>query len=254
VHWPSLYALRVHCAEEIEWDDGDSVRDIARFECHPVWTAKVSLPDFIEACCLTCGATPQDDGELYRFKLVSDQTPVHHFSGTGRLNDLTVAQQAYYLEHSNMADFTVEPDALRTRVNRLKISARDLDDDYLRNVTLTLEREDLQLRYPIVEQAITVPNMNQSQLRRVGEMFLRLSTDNPNRASFTGWPDSWHVLPGDYVTVTHPVNGWKSQLCRVEEITDQSTRTNPDLRSFTVRRIDGALHDDTSHTVRQLPE
>ena len=236
IHWPSWYAWKTFCDETISWDDGESVRSIPRFIACPVWLAPVSLPEFLDAVCLVSGAVPQDDGQLVRFRLVTDQTPVHHF------------------DPDNTTGFQMEPDSLRQRYNRFKVSCRDLDDDYLKPVTLTIERPALLERYPVIEQSISLSNMTQSQLRRVGEMLMRVSTDNPNRASFIGGADAWRVLPGDYVTVSRPENGWNYQLCRVEAITDYSTSNRPDLRAFTVRRINGPIYYDTDHQKRQIPE
>lgn len=239
IDWVSWTRLKEYCDETISWDDGTSTRNIARFEAHPVWTGPVDFSTFLDAVCLLCCATWQDDSTFIRFLLPTDQQAIHHF-------ELGV--------NSGTADFKPTPPDLRTRINKAVFRFRDLDDEDLQPVSVTVERPALQEQYGEVVQEIAIANCNQSQARRVGEYWMRLTTDNPNRAQLSGFSDSYHVLPGDYVTVTANMIGWNQQLCRVTEAADLSTATNADKRNFTVQAIDGAVYRDSDQQPRQVQE
>jgi len=241
VHWPSLIGvLKPHCDELIEWDkDGDgSAETIPRFEAHPVWTRAVGLTEFLDAVCLLCGADWQDDGKLVRFKLASDQTPHHHFVTSDEPDKCNIAP----------GSFQPQPDHLRERTNWLVVNYRDTEHEFLKQSKLYIKRDDLIEAYGERRQEIYLPNMNQSQAARIGQMLMRLSTDNPNRADLVGYGDSFKLLPGDYATVSHPVTGWEMALVRIER---KSYLPGADKCSFTVRKIDGPVYYDTDHKPKQ---
>ena len=238
VHWQSLIGvLKPHCDETIPWDkDGDGMSvDIPRFAAHPVWTRAVGLTEFLDAVCLLCGADWQDDGKLVRFKLATDQTPRHHFT----------------VDNIAPGSFQAQPDRLSERTNWLVVNYRDTDDEFLKQSKLYIKRESLIEAYGEIKQEIFLPNMKQSQAARIGQMLMRLSTDNPNKADLVGYSDSFHLLKGDYAAVTHPVNGWENALVRVESKTYLPTSNAPDRCRFTVRKIEGEIYKDTDHTPKQ---
>lgn len=236
VHWPSLYELKTHCDELIDWNDGTTTQSIKRFEAHPVWTSRFSLAELLDVVGLISGSTWQDDGYLMRWKLATDQKPSHSFT---RRNIVP-------------ASFSPRPDKLRQRITELKLNFRDVQDVYLKESSVTARREDLIIEYRnSITQEITLPNMNWSQAWRIAEMLMRLSTDNPQRAELTGYEDSFHLLKGDYATVTHPENGWLNQLCRVEAVTDMTLKAGPGHRRYRVRRVDGSIYSDDDARPRQ---
>jgi len=229
LHWPSWARFRAYCAAQITWNDGSGDREINRFEAHPVWTKPVPLNELLDTLGLITGMTWQDDGELVRFLLPNDQTVSHRFST------------------KNSTNFKPIPVKLRDRMNRLILKFRNVEDQWLKPSSVVIERETLWTRYGEIRQEIQLPNMTHSQARRIGEMIMRIATDNPNKASLEGYGDSFHLLEGDYCTVSHPVNGWNDRLCRINTITDLSASTRPDVRRFEVQRIDGPLYSDTDH-------
>lgn len=239
IHWPSWKRLKDYCDETISWNDGTSTRNIARFEAHPVWVNQVSFPAFMDAVCFLCGATWQDDGTLIRFLLPTDQTPVHHFE---------------LGSNSNTSSFKAKPLTLRERITKLTLKFRDLDDENLKPATMIIERPKLADLYGENAQEIAIANCNQSQARRIGEMWMRLTSDFVQRADLDGYGDSWHVLPGDYVTVTAPPVGWDRQLCKVTAATDLSNSTTADRRQYTVQKIDGPVYSDADQQPRQVQE
>jgi hypothetical protein len=60
------------------------------------------------------------------------------------------------------------------------------------------------------------------------------------------------VLPGDYVTVSHPVPNWHYQPCLVLEIAADSGEKAADEIDFTLQAIDSPiLYSDDDHTPEQ---
>ena len=134
------------------------------------------------------------------------------------------------------------------RPNLARVKFRDLDNEFLSEASVSTERPDLQELVGVVEaQQRTIPNCNYSQAQRLLERQMRLDSDNPLLLELRGLGDSFHVLPGDYVWVTHPLPGWDYQKCLVIEATDEPAEKSPDLRSFLVQRIDDDLYRDTDH-------
>ncbi len=76
---------------------------------------------------------------------------------------------------------------------------------------------------------------------------MRLDTDNPLICELQGVGDSFHVLPGDYVWVSHTLPGWEYQTCLVIEASDDAAEKAPDTRSFVLQAIAGAIYSDNDH-------
>lgn len=232
IDWPSWAAWRDECDQTISWDDGTTVRTIPRFECHVVFLDSVNLFDALNAVAATCASTWQDDGELIRFYGPSQTTPVHHF------NSANLVAGSVKLSQRGITD----------RPNLARVKFRDLDNEFLAEASVASDRPFLQDLVGVVEAAQrSIPNCNYSQAQRLLERQMRLDSDNPLLLEFKGVGDSFHVLPGDYVWVTHPLPDWVYQKCLVIEATDEAAEKNPDTRSFLVQRIDGDLYRDTDH-------
>ncbi len=239
IHWPSWERMRLYCDALIPWDDGTNpARTIKRFEFHGVWSKAVTLPELLDTVSLVTASTWSDDGSLIRFILPNDQTPSHHFDANN-----TVA-----------GSFKPSPIRLRDRLNTLKISFRNLDDEFLKPSSITARREGLITAFGEIKSEIAIPNCYFSQAQRIAEVILRISTDNPNKASVEGFGDSFTLLEGDWCTCTSKVNGWNRQLCRVNSVVDLSTSSRPDVRRFELQAFNGPLYADSDHQPVQLEE
>jgi hypothetical protein len=234
IDWEAWKIWHDFNAEEIEWDDGTTVRDIPRFECHEVFTEDASLADALDRICAGCGAFWQDDGKKLIFLPPTEREPVHHFH-TGNL----------------LSGIKVEPRDLRNAHNYFTGEYRDQDEEFLGLGSIEVRLEDLVKLAGENKVTHALPSMVQSQAQRLMNLRANLESRNPNIATFVGDASSYRVLPGDYVTVSEPVTGWNYQRCLVRSATLQSAENRPDACQFTVQQIDAPIYSDTAHTARQ---
>lgn len=235
VDWQSYKDWRDYCAATISWHDGTTSRTIPRFECHVVFTTDVGLADALNAICATAATFWQDDGQRIRFIPPNNETIVHHF------------------DESNIAagSVSITPRDMRDRPNYIVAEFRDLDDPYLAPTkTPPAYRQDLIDRVGRVRPPNRAfPNMYRSQAERLLQRQLRLEADNPNILNLRGMGDSFHVLPGDFVTVSHPIPGWTYQKCLVLDVSADSAERAADETDFVLQAIESSqLYSDTDHT------
>lgn len=238
VNWQSYLDFRDCNAATISWDDGTTTRSIPRFECHVAFTADVGLADALNAICATSGAFWQDDGSQIRFVPPTSETIVHHF------------------DESNIVSgsFSITPQDMRSRPNYLIAEFRDLDDEYLSpSKTPPAYRQALIDKVGRVRPPNRVfANMYRSQAERLLQRQLRMEADNPNIVNLRGMGDSFHVLPGDYVTVSHPIPSWTYKRCLVLSVAADSGERSADETDFVLQAIDSEhLYLDTDHTPKQ---
>lgn len=238
VDWEKWREWHDFNAVSISWDNGTSVVSIPRFECHVAFTEDVILADALDQICATCGAHWQHDGERFIFLPPSERAPVHHF-------DL-----------SNIKDGSVrfERRDLRERPNYFIAEFRDLDDTFLgisstevrRNTTVSSANKEAGQ----IKTVRAFPTMHKSQADRLLERQARLESDNPVIITLTGDENSIHVLPGDFVTLSHPLNNWEYQRCLVLAVSLTGAEDGPDLCDFTLQEINDLLYSDTAHGQR----
>lgn len=238
VDWQSYKDWRDYNAETISWDDGTTTRSIPRFECHVVFTSDLGLADALNAICAAAATFWQDDGQRIRFIPPNNTEIVHHF------------------DESNIVSgsLSIQPQDMRVRPNYIVAEYRDLDDQYLApSKTPPAYRQDLIDRVGRVRPANrNFPNMYRSQAERLLQRQLRLEADNPNIVNLRGMGDSFHVLAGDFVTVSHPVPGWTYKKCLVLDVSADSAEKSADETDFILQAMDSAyLYSDSDHTKKQ---
>lgn len=236
INWASWVNWKNVCDELIEWNDGTTVRNIPRFEYHGAFTEDVALADVLDDICGNCCSIWQDDGELINFLTPFDDTPVHNFDPSNIVS----------------GSFSVAPRDIREIPNVISGKFRNLDDEKLTPASVEVKRDDLIQRIGKVSSQRNLSNMTHSQAQRVLLRQLRLEAGIQGKGttltcSLRGFPDSLHVLPGDYVTVTHPVQNWNYQLCLVLAAAPDAAEDAPDETDFTLQRIDGPIYYDTDH-------
>ena len=233
VNWDKYLELREYCAETISWNDGTTTRTIPRFECHVVFTGEVTLADALDAICATCATWWQDDGERITFRLPTDTDFTHHFSES---NIVT-------------GSFQVSPRDTRERINYVTVKFRDLDDPYLTETSTTAQNTALIQKVGKIASERAFPNMYRSQAQRLLARQLRLECDYPQVATFRATGAALHVMPGDFVTVSHSIPDWEYQRCLVLEATLLSAEKSADECEFTVQAItgEGVIYSDDDH-------
>lgn len=237
IHWPKWKLWRDGNAALIEWNDGTTVRQIPRFESHVAFTGPTTLATALDAICASCGAFWQDDGEQFIFLPPTESTPLHHFT----------------IQNILSGSVSFERRDARERPNRLTAVFRDLDNEFLQEgASLEVKRDVLIEAYGILDgPELKLPNMRQSQAQRLLQRQLRLLSDFPLTINLSGFGDSFHLLPGDFVTLTHSLLGFTSEKCLVTEVVDEAAESEPDVRRFVLLHTPTPLYKDTDHTAIQ---
>lgn len=236
INWPRWARWRDYCAENISWNDGTSNRNIPRFECHIAFKEEANLADVLDQICASCASFWQDDGEQIIFLTPEDQTPIHAFDES----DIVAGS------------FRIEPKDIRDVTNQITAKFRNLDDPFLTEASLEVKRTDLIEKVGKIPRVRQFPNMLYSQAQRLLERQLRIEagfkgSGLPVICNLRGFADSFHVLPGDFVSVTHSIPNWSSQLCLVLEASIDSAEKSPDETDFVLQKIDGVLYSDSDH-------
>lgn len=236
IHWGSWTLFRNYCDELIPWEDGTKdeggasvIRSIKRFECHVVFSQATDLASALESALGTAGAFWQDDGRQIRFLLPRNGAVIHAFS------------------ESNIVEgsFSFYQRDIRERPNRLQAKFRNTDDPFLIETTVETKREALQDKVGVVDPGVrNFGSMTVAQAQRLLERQMRLEADYAIFAELRGQGDSLHVLPGDYVSVTHTVPLWNGVRCLVIDAVDESAEQYADERSFLLQRVDNQVYSD----------
>lgn len=236
VDWETWRNWRDYCETAISWFNGTTTVNILRFEAHIAFTQDLILADAFDQITATAGAIWQDDGEQLIFHSPLDREPVHHF------------------DESNIVGAPrVEPRDLRERPNYFISEFRDYDDVFLGLSSVEVRREGLIAQAGENKSVRAMPVMRQSQAQRLLERQARLESDNPEICTLVGDETAIHLLPGDFVTISHPLTGWTHQRCLVLSINLSSAEDSVDTSEITLQKINDSLYSDTAHGPRQEP-
>jgi hypothetical protein len=244
VFWPSWVEWRDYCDQFIPWDhDGDGTNIfIRRFEAHIGFNADISLAHAIDQITGLSATMWQDDGSQLIFLPPSPRAPIHHFHPGNIVGGISIS----------VTD-------LRRRFNRFIALFRDTDDPFLGAAAVeppefTPEWERRQRAIARVRERRSereFANMTQSQASRVITYRAQLEFHNPVTYALVGNATAFKVLPGDFVTISHPEIERPFQLCLVTGIRKRSVQSSADEIGFLLQRIDGTLYDDSAHRARQ---
>lgn len=236
IDWEFWTAWRDYNAQSISWFNGVETVQIPRFECHVVFTEDATLAEALDQICATCAATWQLDGGRIIFLPFNEREPIHHFDASNII-----------------AASDVEPRDLRQRPNYIILKYRELSDAFMGLITSEARREALRRQAGEIKSERFMPPMNKSQGDRLAEFQMRFESDSDQQWLIRGDEKSMRVLPGDYVTVSHPLTGWGAyQRCVVLAATLTSAEEAPDHSDFLIQKIDRPLIDDTAHGPKQL--
>jgi hypothetical protein len=226
----------------LSWDnDGDNIGNLSipRFECHVAFGEETDLATALDVICATAGVIWQDDGNQISFKLPTDQTPVFDF------HEGNIVQNS----------FSFFARDLKERPNRLQGKFRDVTDAYLAEATEeAIPRDQLLDAVGLVDPGVvTLGNMNYSQAQRLLERIMRIESDFPIIAELRGMSDSFHVVPGDYVRVSHRAADLLFVPCIVLDANYDSPEKAADETTFIVQRIDRPVYSDADQRPIQAP-
>jgi hypothetical protein len=246
-YWPSVVDWANNNDGQIPWDrEGDGVNVfVPRFEYHGGLAGKTTLAQAFDELCGNSATGWQDDGEQIIFVPPKwPPVPVQHFH-PGNIAKGGEPQRS--------------TESLDARPNRIIGYFRDVEGEFHEPTSIeprddtaqALLREDSISRVGEVRSEHALGGMTQSQACRLTEYIARLEDDNPTKVALVGMADSLHVLPWDFVTVSHPVLGWTYQLCLVREAHVRPGEDSADECEFTLQAISGELYSDSAHKPRQ---
>lgn len=247
IYWPSWVDWRDNSAALIPWDrEGDGVNVfVPRAEFHGGFTGKTTMAQALDEICGASFTGWQDEGEQIVF--VPPKWPpnvVHHFH-PGNIVKGGEPQRS--------------TESLDARPNRVIVYFRDVEGEFHEpasietrdDTALAQLREDSINRVGEVRSEHAIGGATFSQAGRMAEYIARLEHDNPVKVGLVGNATSLHVLPWDFVTVSHPVLGWTYQLCLVRSVTIRGAENSADEAEFTLQAINGQLYSDAAHKPRQ---
>jgi len=245
IYWPSWVEWRDFCDALIAWDrDGSGTNVfIPRFEAHIAFAGDLSLAQALDQITGLSATFWQDEGSKLIFLPPIDRAPVHHFTSSNIIG----------------GGVNISVVDMRRRANRFIARFRDLDDGFLGAASVEppdftpehTRRERAILKVGEIRSEREFTNMTFSQAFRLIEYRARLEFDNPVRYFLVGNAEAFKVLPGDYVTISHPEIENPYQLCLALGFRLRSAEQAADEIAFELQRIDGKLYDDTYHRPRQ---
>lgn len=230
VDWVSWKAWRDYCDGLIEWNDGKEVRQIKRFEAHLSFSGPLPLTDALNILTDISATIWQDDGTKLLF-----------FPPVAR-------PSAYTFNESNIVNETLEITTvdLRQAPTRLRINFRDLRSELLAPAYWEAKLPDsiIDRRGIIDAGALEYGPMHYSQAQRISKYRLRRLSAYPLRASFEARGDTFMLVPGDPVTMSHPAFGdlTAGEVLEAEDLADGSGD-----RHFLIGLRREPFYSDTDH-------
>lgn len=209
-----------------------------RYEAHPFFNAGTRLDDALRTVLNLCNSTVQDvNGELIFFAHDQILSPAFHFTA------------------DNIKDVTVTPRDPRAIRNVWVSRMRDLEGQYLEEpiVPVSIERTDLiEIAGRRIDgDALEFFNSTRWQVYRVLEETIRRAADPVFTIEFTGLPDTFAPLPGDWVTLDLDFLNWTGKNCTVIAAQDSTSEGTADERIFTLRTRRGSYGGGSFNLVGQ---
>lgn len=231
VNWQAWRDWRDWCWEDIEWDDGLTVRTVKRFECHTFFLPPFRLAQVLDRIAQISCADWQDGGGELRFLTPANRSPVFTI-------DLA----------------KVAPDSFKTwRMDRREkprevvVHYRDLDDPLLYPADPVII-PGTGAGEPYV---VNMGSSTRSQAERVGYYWRRVLCDAGIMAEIKAAPDTYTLLPADAFLLTHDEVDWTDipfQLVTKDEHGDDDLGD-----TLTAQIYPADLYSDTDHGPATTP-
>lgn len=192
-----------------------------RYESHLAFTSGTNFHDFLESVLFTCNGEYQDvDGKL-RFFSLDDPVPVFN------LNESNIVRGSF----NHKLRFS-QQDLLKLPT-RFIAEGRDLQSRYLNffDPQVFVDVADLRDMGIKNEEIVVVGNTTRAQCLRNLTHYAKIRTA-PKILELEGMPQTYPIMKGDFVTVTHPNAAYTNKLHLVLEATDKAIGKNADERIF----------------------
>jgi len=220
---------------KLEWQSASQPREVVpqdrlypkaeavpKYRTHFAFTSRSTFDDFLRQTLLSCNGTFQDINGKYKFFTLDGVAKSFDF------NEANIIKNTFkYSPRFSQQELLNLP-------NRFIADGRDLDSQYL-------EKFDPQLFYDVTwlqelagrinEETVYLGNTTRWQGLKNLAHYAKLKT-SPFVCEFEGMPQTFPVLPGDIVNVTHSMPNWTNKQFLTLEATDKSIDDAPDERIF----------------------
>lgn len=231
IHWAEWLAFRDWCSVNLTWTDlAGTEHTTPRFRANMAFVAPTSVAEAVEFLQLTSCSIIVDDGERFRFLYPGDgREPVHAFTAWDNVLTYKVWR----------ADRRERPVYLRARY-------RDLQTELLEETTwLVVDERELAIADTVSQPAeIRLGSCDDSQAGRVLRFQLGLKSRLGLFVEIRALGDSFHLIPGDLVTVNIPQEKIEGKTFIVIEATDESPETTAGERTFKLQEWDESIYSD----------
>lgn len=239
IDWPEWADWKADCAEQIEWDDGEEVRMIPRFESHLFYLPPFRLTDAMRKIAeVSCADWQRAHGKLY-FMPPHAREPVFTF-------DLAKLPEGAFKFIGGTRQY-----------NQVLVYFRDLDTPYLTPAGEEGAAPIVDIERPLaaneVRRAleINLGGAYASQAKRVGEYAARINCDLYQSVEFEGSPDSFAALPADVIALSDIVPTWDGVQFKIYE-KEESEDTKPGYL-LTGMLYNPNAYSDTEHGPVERP-
>lgn len=218
----------------------DPERERTRFECGLAFSQPTDIAVALQNIMyITCSDMQTVDGKLVLMPPSFDdgdtdyRRPITHSLNLSNIGENEI--QIYRL-------------AKESRPTNLIGKFRNVDDEYLKEDTVSVDRLQLEstMGRKVNPVEVWLGTMNRAQAECVMNFHMKVQSDLDLFCSVTAGPDSYYVLPGDLVEVTHDLLDWDNKLFMAIEVTDDSPNDNADTKQLVLQEFlaDGAYSDN----------
>lgn len=195
---------------------------VTKYACHVAFTQRTGFDDFLRQILFTCSGAWQDANGKLKFFSLPDREPTYHFDETN------IKKGTFQFSHRySQQDMQQLP-------NRFIAEGRDLESRYLEKFDppLFVDVQDMQeIAGRVIEETVSIGNAKRWHGHKMLSHHAFLKT-RQIVCEFEGTPATLGVLPGDLVTVSHPLSGWENEAFLVIEAADKSVGRGADERLF----------------------
>lgn len=195
---------------------------VPKFRTHFAFTQRDTFDAFLRQTLLSCNGTFQNVNGKYKFFSFDGLTSSFDFSEENiKVNTFKYRPRFSQQELLNLP-------------NRFIADGRDLDSQYLEKFDPPLFSDVTWLQEiagRINEQTVYLGNTTRWQGLKNLAHYAKLKT-SPFICEFEGMPETFPVLPGDIVTVSHSMPNWTNKQFLTLEATDKSIDSGADERIF----------------------
>ena len=238
IDWASFRAAADYADELIDpLGDGNLVR---RFVSHVAFTEAADFDQGLAALLATCRGFLLDSAGAIRLRLDQVRAPIFDFTMD---NIVEGSFSAFYKD-------------TRAAANRIELVFRDLDNNFAVMTKLWNHEPHQSRTGRVIPARLHLGNLPQQQAERIGNYLLTRAIDNNLFCRLRGAPESFALLPGDVVRVSHDAAPWSQEgfgdnryeTFEVVEVSENLDET----RDFLLQVFSDLTYPDTAGPTQNL--